>query len=174
MNSRIYKYIFVFGVLMLGLSLNAIAQNKDKPTMKKAEVANSKENQEKTIKMLEERMQTASPEEKAKIQQKLDAYYGKNREHANDLSKSKEQIQEAYFKYEESERKLEHAKRDIEKSENELFLMEKENKISKEELAIRKQRLQKAKEELNISQEALKKQKEALKAKRMEMKKSEE
>lgn len=171
MKTRIYKNLFVTGLLILGFNSITIAQNKEKPSLIKAQ-SNNTENEEKTIKLLEEKMQTASPEEKAKIQQKLDAYYGKNRKHANELSKSKEQIQEAYFKYEESERKLEHAKRAIEKSENELILLEKENKISKEELANRKQRLEKEKEELNKSQEALKNQKEAIKAKRMEMKKS--
>lgn len=171
MNTRIYKYLFLFGLLMLGLNNNTIAQNKEKPTLIKAQ-SNDAENEQKAIKLLEERMQTASPEEKIKIQKKLDAYYANKKKDANSLSNSKEQIQQAYYQYEESERKLENAKAAIEKSEAELIQIEKEGSASKEEILARKEKLEKAKQELDKSQEALKKQKAAIKVKRAELSKS--
>lgn len=172
MNTRIYKTLFIIGLLMLGFNNITIAQNKEKPSLIKAQ-SNNTENEEKAIKLLEERMETASPEEKIKIQKKLEAYYANKKKDAYSLANAKEQIQEAYFQYEESERKLENAKAAIEKSEVELIQMEKEGNASKEEILARKQKLEKAKQELDKSQEALKKQMAAIKAKRAEMIKSE-
>ena len=181
MNTRFFKYFLVFTVLMLGVNASLLAQEKEKSTLKKVEISNDKENEEKAMKLLEERMETASPEEKARMQKKLDAYYARKNEKGGvseqerlALKQSKEQIQQAYFQKMESERKLEDAKMRIEQAENELNALEKEGKLTKEELELRRQKLEKAKEELEKSQIALKEQSEAIKAKRLELKKTKE
>jgi len=168
---RIVKCAIVLGVLTFGANLNLMAQEKLNSTLQEVQDVNS----DKIVKELQEAMKNASPEERIKIQKKLDSYLAQKQTNIESssvgttVSSDKEQIQQAYFKVQDSEERIEIASSRIKAAEEELNEAEKNKTLTEEELSVRKEKLEKAKKELSEAQTALKKQKEAIDVKRADM-----
>ena len=150
-------------VIMLSINIS-IAQNDKQIGKKKSEV-------DQKIEMMEKRMENASPEEKAYMREKIEAYKNEVGNNANAFGQaraaaSKDKIKQAYMDIEASYQVIDEKSEVIKAAEARLNDKIANNQISKEEAVKEQALIEKAKTELTEAHLAIKRQKRALDANR--------